>query len=328
MPLDVVADSESSIREFLEGHRYTYSTKDHPKAKGVHFTMALPNSWAAAEGARPNIVQRFVDDGGRGFAIVLITTKDLPLPPGTVLTDQDQRELFAPSELRGTLPPGATFVGAQATEIEATPAGILEYKLRSDRAGMSVLTYWWTLSFLSDNTLVQVQFSVGDIANSEDDVARRMAEFKPLFTLIANSIVFPDKWTVAPQIPPTPSVTQLPTTLPDTPRTTLPLSFDNPPRLILSLVVGFIVAWGLGLTPPLVIRYAIIRRPLSRKAASWIAAGFSGFFWIAFRAINHALGEEPGRGFVWILVFFVAWWLMSRGYESAATSQPNSTPPA
>ena len=305
----VAADSKTSTREFIDGHRYTFSTKDHPKAKGVHFTIALPNSWAAAEGDRPNIVQKFVSEGGRGFESVMITTKDLPLPPGTVITEQDKRDLFVPSELRGMLPPGATFIDALATKIEGTPAGLLEYKMRMDRVGMSLVMYTRSLYFLSGNTLVIVQCATGGFASSEDDVARRSAAFKPLFTLILNSVIFPDKWTAAPQISPAPHTTQY-------------LAFDDQTLLIITLVVSFIVTWGVGLTAPLVIRYAIIRRPLSRKAATWIAAGSSAFLWLAFQSLHHALGEEPGRGFVWVLMFFVARWIMSRGYDSAATLRP------
>lgn len=307
MPLRVVADAATSTREFLDGHRYTFSTKDHPKAKGAHFTIALPNSWAAAEGNRPNIVQKFISEGRRGLESLMIVTT--ALPSGTVLTEQDQRDLFVPSLMRDMVPPGATFIDAQATKIEGTPAGIIEYKMRPDRAGMSFVIYGRMLSFLSGNTLVQVQFHTGGIADSEDDVARRMAAFRPLFFLITNSIIFPDKWTAAPQIPPGP-------------RTTQSLAFDDQTLLIITLVVSFIVTWGLGLTPPLVIRYAIVRRPLSRKAASWIAAGSSVFLWVAFAALNVALGEEPGRGVVWFVMFFVARWIMSRGCDSAATLRP------
>ena len=83
------------------------------------------------------------------------------------------------------------------------------------------------------------------------------------------------------------------------------------------LLISFLITWGIGLTPPVLIRYIFLRRPLNRKSASWVAAGFSAFFWIAFLAINNALGEKPstaGTGTVWIFMFFVARWIMSRGY--------------
>ena len=305
LPSSLLAQAADPAREFLDGSRTTFSTKGHAKANGVNFTIAYPNSWAAAEGERPNIVQKFVSEGGRGLEMAMIITKELPLPPGTVLTTEDLKELFSPSELRGMLPSEAIFVDARSTRIEAEPAGILEYTMRVERAGMTWLTHAWTLTFVSGNTLVQVQFHVGGPATSEKDVARRMAAFKPLFTLMANSIVFPDKWTSAAGTQASGQATS---------QTSSSLPYDDPPQLVLSLVLSFIVTWGVGLTPPLLIRYVFLRRPLSRKAASWVAASFSAFFWMVFLAINIALGEKPGTGAVWIIMFFVTRWIMSRGY--------------
>jgi hypothetical protein len=305
IPLAAFADATTATRAFLDGQHTTFSTKGHPKGKGVNFTIAYPSSWRAAEGERPNVVQKFVGEDVDSVVSVMIITKELPLPPGTVITKQEQEELFAPSELRGMLPPGATFVNAQSTEIEANPAGIIEYTMRVNRAGMSMLVHAWTLNFLQGHTLVQVQFQVGGMATSEVDVARRMTAYKPLFTLIANTIVFPEKWTASPGVESAPSSGY---------GTTSSLPYDDPSMLILTLVVSFLITWGLGLTPPLVIRYAIVRRPLTKKTASWIAAGFSAFFWLAFLALNNALGEKPGTGVVWIIMFFVARWIMSRGH--------------
>lgn len=304
-PSPLLAQADAPAREFLDGSRTTFSTKGHPKAKGVNLTIAYPNSWAAAEGERPNIVQKFVSEGGRGLELAMIITKELPLPPGTVLTTEEAKELFTPSALREELPPGVVFVDARSTTIEAEPAGILECKMRTNRGGVELLMHAWMLNFLSGNTLVQVQFQVGGSAASEQDVARRMAKFKPLFSAMANSIVLPDKWIDA---------TQAPVGIQATSQTSSSLPHEGPLLLILTLAVSLIVTWGVGLSPPLLVRYVFLRRPLSKKAASWIAAGFSAFFWMTFLVINSALGERPGTGVVWIIVFFVARWIMSRGY--------------
>jgi hypothetical protein len=203
------------------------------------------------------------------------------------------------------LPDGATFVTAQSTSIESIPAGILEYKMKADRAGMSFFVHAWTLSFFQDTTFVQVAFQVNGFEDSELDVSERMSAYKPLFNLIANSIVFPDKWTEYPKIMKESSSEEVDQT---------DLKYDDNTNMILILTVSFIVTWVLGLAPPLVVRYLIARRPLIKKTASWIAAGFSAFFWISFLLLNETLGEESGTGTVWIIVFFVSRWIMSRGY--------------
>ncbi len=180
--------------EFLAGNRTIFGTSGHSKAKGVSLTIAYPNSWAAVEGDRPNIVQKFVSQGGRGLETVMIVTKELSLPKGMVLSNKDRKELLSPSELRGMLPAEAKAIEALSTEIEGEPAGVLEYSVRGERAGVTLSTHGRVLAFFSANTLVQVHFQVAGPASSEGEVARRMAIFKPLFALMANSIVLQDKW--------------------------------------------------------------------------------------------------------------------------------------
>ena len=198
------------------------------------------------------------------------------------------------------LPPGATIVDAQSTQIEAVPAGILEFKMRADRAGMAVFLHSWTLYFLSGNTLVLVQFSVSGPAGSEEDVSRRMAGFKPLFILIANSIVFPDKWTAAPEGP-TGSVSKSssPSSLP----------YDDLPLLTLTLVVSFIVTWGIGLTPPLLMRFVILRRPIGK----WWAIGTVSVLWVVNLAIAIALGSTSKTHTALFLVVLVSYFILRMG---------------
>ena len=101
------------------------------------------------------------------------------------------------------------------------------------------------------------------------------------------------------------------------------VSPDDPLWLILVSALGALVlTWGLGLAPILLIRYAVARRPLSRRAATKIAAGSCAFFWILYRLLEVGLGEKPTSGIAWLLVFFVARWIMCRGYVPSAPQTP------
>lgn len=64
----------------------------------------------------------------------------------------------------------------------------------SERADIELAIYSWAISFLSGNILVQAHFQVANERQLEAEVERRMKAFKPLFRLMANSIVLPDKW--------------------------------------------------------------------------------------------------------------------------------------
>ncbi len=301
--------AQEDVRQFRDGGRKTFSSKGNPKAKGVNFTISYPQSWLASDAERPNIVQKFVSDGGRGLASMMILVNDLGLPPGTVLTVEDQREMFSESEMRSSVPPGATFLDGGLTQIEGIPAGSLDFFMVSERAGIRVASRTWCLNFVGDNKFVQVQFSIGGAATaSERELSAQMEQYKPLFKLMANSIVLPDKWKQAATV--------------TTPRSSAGLlPYDDPQLLIITLVISFLITWASGLAPPLLTRYVFVRRPLSRKAATWIAASCSVLFWFAFQALNYSVGEKAGSGVVWIIVFFVARWIMSRGYKQVEVTR-------
>jgi hypothetical protein len=118
-------------------------------------------------------------------------------------------------------------------------------------------------------------------------------------------------------------------------------------------VVSFIVTGSLGLTPPLLIRYAFLKRPISKKTSSWLAASFCVFFWIAFCVfitafgyrLSIALGCVWDRGvfvdlygagaglelfnqtvwLVWGITFFVGRWIMSCGYVASTSDTVPAT---
>ncbi|MEX0777836.1 MAG: DUF805 domain-containing protein [Phycisphaeraceae bacterium] len=241
IPLCAFADGASSTREFLflDGHRSTFSTKGHPKAKGANFTIAYPSSWAAEEGVRPNIVQKFTSEGGRGLETMMVTTKDVP--PDMALTEEVKRAVLSPEQLPEMLPKGAVLIEARSTEIEGEPAGIVEFTLRAERGELSLATHMRILSFFVGNTLVQVQFGVAGPAGAEDYVTGQMDAHRPLFALMANSIVFPDKWIApTPAAPSGATVPAGPWLSPES-RTILVVIFGC--ALTSGIVVFFLVRW-------------------------------------------------------------------------------------
>ena len=68
----------------------------------------------------------------------------------------------------------------------------------------------------------------------------------------------------------------------------------------LTIIVSFILTWGIGLIPPLIIRYAIVRKPLSK---GW-AIGLVIFLWMINIVIFTALGSQSKTH---AALFLVAW---------------------
>jgi hypothetical protein len=187
---------KNPAREFIDGWTQTFESNGHPKSKGANFKFSYPASWTAAEGDRPNVIKKFRSEGF-GFQTAGIVTKKLPLNDGTTLTEQDQFKLLSPEMLQSFLPPRATFIDAQTTRIDGNPAGILEYKMFGERAGIRFPMCAWTVYFIVGDTLVHIQFATSSPPGSETDAANRMNEFRPLYSLMASSVVLTDKWTDA-----------------------------------------------------------------------------------------------------------------------------------
>lgn len=171
-----------TAKEFTSGNRTKFSTAGHPKSKGINMVFSYPNSWLAQEGERPNIVQKFFSEGGRGLEGAIILTKNLPLPPGTVISENELKEFFTSAEMKTMVPPGAKFIHAKPTKIEAIPAGILEYSMRQERAGLTIDSQFILYIFIYGTTMVQLQCMVSTgQATSPAVLASKMDDFKPPF---------------------------------------------------------------------------------------------------------------------------------------------------
>jgi hypothetical protein len=182
-------------QEILTGKHFKFSTAGHPKSKGINMLVSYPASWKAMESDRPNIVQKFVSNDGRGLEMAMIITKSLPLPKGTIIPDEQLKSHFTIDELKKGVPSGYQFISASATTIDNIPGGVLEYSMKQDRAGRTVSGQFITYTFIYGTTLVQFQGAVGSNASASDgSLDNRMAEFKELFFLMANSIVLPDQY--------------------------------------------------------------------------------------------------------------------------------------
>lgn len=193
LPVTVAFAVTPAAKEFADGNRTKFSTAGHSKSKGINMTLYYPNSWVAKEGERPNIVQKFFSEGGLANAV--ISTKNLELPHGTVISENDLKEFFTPAEMKTMVPPGANFIQAKPTKIEGIPAGILEYSMRQERAGLTIDGQVISYIFIYGTTMVQLQCMVSTgQATTPAALARKMDEFRPLFFLMANSIVLQDKW--------------------------------------------------------------------------------------------------------------------------------------
>ena len=84
--------------------------------------------------------------------------------------------------------------------------------------------------------------------------------------------------------------------------------------------LSFVITWGIGLLPPLLMRYAIIRRPLSK----WVSIAVCTVFWFVNIIIFTAMGSQSKTHAALYLVAFVSYWILRKEPKSAMLSEENS----
>ncbi|MCI0390444.1 MAG: hypothetical protein MOB07_16980, partial [Acidobacteria bacterium] len=182
----------AAAKEIRDGKITEFTTKDHPKSKGAVFTIKFPASWAAKEGERANVVQKFVSENGHGTALAMILTKTMPAQ--YPVTKTLINEMFSPEGLKEMLlPKGARLIRAQTTKIEGEPAGLLEYSSHMEQAGQEIETHTLMLVFFQGQTMVSIQFGLSG-QSQPNELQKQFGAYRPLFNMIMNSIVFDDKW--------------------------------------------------------------------------------------------------------------------------------------
>lgn len=76
----------------------------------------------------------------------------------------------------------------------------------------------------------------------------------------------------------------------------------------ITIIFSIVLTWGIGLTPPLVIRYAALKRPMEK----WPAIGVCAFFWFLNIILFSALGSQSKTHAALTFVAFVSYWLLRK----------------
>lgn len=122
------------------------------------------------------------------MALIIITDA------GEKITDENIREIATTQGAKDMVPEGCKLHNSQLTTIDGTTAAMIEFSRRVDRAGVVLDVYYLLTYFPVGTKLVAFQVSVGMAPTTTELLAARMQEFRPLFVLMAGSIVIVDKW--------------------------------------------------------------------------------------------------------------------------------------
>jgi hypothetical protein len=190
---------ESPVLEFLRKEKKNFTSEGHPKSKDIHLTMEYPGSWLAEEGNRPNVVQKFTSEGGKGLEIAVITIVRIPIPANTDITSADIDDALSVQSLKDMAPEGARTLVTRRTKIDNQPTGYAECVFTQERANKRLLMYMQSYVIYYEGRLIIVQYQIGDIESAESLqlLETRRKAFAPLFDQMANSLIIHNQYSRA-----------------------------------------------------------------------------------------------------------------------------------
>lgn len=185
---------ERPVEEVARGYSKVFRTKGHPKAKGVDFQIRYPSSWRPAEGERPNIIQKFVSENGRGLEMILLMVKDVPLPSGYKVTKKELDEFFSDKELRGMVPTGARVISAKPIILDGQKGGMVIFDQTVQRLDITLKIRNLYFVTVRGNKIIFVQCMVSTPPGKETEMQQRFNRIEPLSKWVGNSFVMQEQY--------------------------------------------------------------------------------------------------------------------------------------
>ena len=181
-------------KEFLRGFKSTFRTKGHSKAKGVDFQIEYPRSWSSKEGKRPNVVKVFTSQNGRGLETILLMVKDIPLPSGYKITEQELDSVFSTQGLKEMIPKGASFISAQPIVLDGNKGGMMVFDQTLQRLDVALPLRGLFFITIYANKMIFIQCMVTSKTENRSDLKQQFRRLEPLFRLVANSFVIQSQY--------------------------------------------------------------------------------------------------------------------------------------
>lgn len=296
---------DPEVKKILSAKKKTYSTLGHPKSQGLNISVKYPSAWVAKEGKRPHIVQKFT--GSSTGSIVpgcMIIIQELPSIGKIFLDGQTAEEIFSEG-VKDYIPPGAVCIDGGTTKIDAEPGAWVKYYFEQENSGVKIGMYSLQYMFFYKGSIFALQCSIGGSASEKLILKDTFSSYLPVFQDIGNSIYIPDKWNKE---------------ISNTDIASSVMKDIYGENWLLTILFSAILTWGIGLAPPLLIRFAIIKHPLSKSPALIAAI----FLWVFNFVFFTALGSESKTHGGLLLVAWATYSILRKGsakYEAEQKKQ-------
>lgn len=180
---------ETELQDFITGKINTFSSKGHPKAAGLDLSFKVPSGWTPSDGNREHVVVNFHNSDASAYCNLLI------INTGQELSRAEAAETFTTNGLREIAPPGTTVIQTQPTTLDGLPGGRIIYSLNQNRAGVDVSVLMAEYVTVYSRWLTTLTCGRGTVGGQPTS-RKEFADYLPVFTKIANSIVIHNQWVI------------------------------------------------------------------------------------------------------------------------------------
>lgn len=200
---------EAPAKEFVDGFTQKFTTKGHPKSKGLNISIEYPTSWILKEGKRPNIIKLFRQaDNHSSFSIIIkdfITEMPSDLGPlseedkayfksdafAEEMTEEIYDEAYGMELLTGAGFENISDFNFKKTKIEGQPAIIVQGRGKLSRGAfeMEAFIKYYLVSWR--NYLITIGAFINPV---QGEIEPNRQKYELLVDLIVNSLIIEDKW--------------------------------------------------------------------------------------------------------------------------------------
>jgi len=284
----------------------TFDASKDVRANGLKFSIDYPSDWIPLESNQDGVIQRFRSPDDTAF--VRIGTIPLELPATVKLDAQDIESLLSSDVLKAMIPTGGSYVSLTESTISGYPVRklrfLLPHQVINSQKDLEVIL----VIFVLNNSLVKLEFGVLTPPGGDSKMlyARNWPVFERMIDSIRIDAQSPSPQSLSPQ-------SQLKAESAVTLTDMLQQRFGH--NWQAGMLFSFALTWVIGLVPPLLIRFALVRKQLSKKATYAICT----ILFVVNVFIFNLLGSKNYTVSVWVTVAFVSYFILRRaGKETAA----------
>lgn len=180
--------------EIANGFYTTYSTLNHPKAKGTDWQMKIPKSWKAVEAERPNIIQKFISENGSGYSYAMMMTKNFDIGLAENYTEEEieiiiKEYIKTDDFFKIITEDGSEIFSKKECKIDGIDGVMLDVGFHRQKLDQHLYTRTLIFSFIHKNMLYMILFKNDGDAESKSSVDEYALKYKNLYLKMANSIV-------------------------------------------------------------------------------------------------------------------------------------------